>query len=495
LSIRNNQGIIEDRIIFKSDWQSISVLLGFGFLTRIIFFSQIYLISIDGAFQYIPVAKLFAWGEYREAINQLQLPFYPFLIAILSKVIGNLEVSGQIISIIASLLAVIPLFLLGKSIFGETAAFWAGIFYFLNPEMLQRSVDVLKEGLLIFLLFSAIYLFSLFLKRRGIYWLLASTLLTLLAVMTRVVSLIFVPVFIFWIFFLKKKVFDVGFSKRLGYLLLIIVVCATVIVPLMIDVKAVTGKWDISKKTVTVHSLIESIFFDKAVEIGEVERAPFSLIGKFIKVYHPILLLFFLAGLIRRRVIPRNFFNEMFLFSFIFGYLIIIGLMMWSTHRYLLFPILFSYLWAGAGVLEIQEKVMRIIRLSRESVNIRLIILIFIIFLPVLLNPYRVEKLERKAIGLWIKGEEMGRPFIMTDAQRVAYYAEGELLLMNKWNYRENISKAIAKGIKYIVVEEKNIGKNYPDLMKLAQQDFILQDIPLLTPKGQEKYLVFKSRY
>ncbi len=83
----------------------------------------------------------------------------------------------------------------------------------------------------------------------------------------------------------------------------------------------------------------------------------------------------------------------------------------------------------------------------------------------------------------------------MTDAQRVAYYAEGELLLMNKWNYRENISKAIAKGIKYIVVEEKNIGKNYPDLMELAKKDFILQDIPLLTPKGQEKYLVFKLRY
>jgi 4-amino-4-deoxy-L-arabinose transferase-like glycosyltransferase len=133
-----------------------------------IFFSQIYLISIDGAFQYIPVAKLFAWGEYKEALHQLHLPLYLFLVSVVSKITGNFEVSGQIISLVASILAVIPLFLLGKYIFGETAAFWAGIFYLLNPEMLQRSVDVLKEGLLILLLFWAVFFFYLFLNRRRI---------------------------------------------------------------------------------------------------------------------------------------------------------------------------------------------------------------------------------------------------------------------------------------------------------------------------------------
>jgi len=492
-----NQGPEDDKVISRSDWRFISVLLGIGFLTRIIFFSQTYLISLDGAFQYIPVAKLFAWGEYWEALHQPQLPLYPFLLAIISKVTGNFEISGQIISLVTSVLAVIPLFLLGKSIFSQTAAFWAGTFYFLNPEMLQRSADVLKEGLLIFLLFSSVLLFYLFLNQRRTSYLIVSMLLTLLASLTRVVSLIFIPVFIFWILFLKKRPFDVGLLKRLGYLIVVLVLCAAVVVPLMINVKDVTGHWDISKKTVTVRSLIESVLFDKAVEMGEAERGPFTLVRKIIKVYHPILFLFLLAGLIRRKAVPRNFFKEMFLFSFIFGYLIIIGMMMWSTQRYLFFPILLSYLWAGVGAVEIQGKVTKRLPLSEQRVTISLLALILIIFLPVLINPYRVEKLGRKAVGHWIKYQEIGKPVILTDAHlvMVAYYAEGEFLTMDKSNYENNILEARAKGIKYIVVEEKNIEKNYPHFIELARKDFILQRGPEFSAKKRERYLVFKSRY
>jgi 4-amino-4-deoxy-L-arabinose transferase-like glycosyltransferase len=275
-----------------------------------IFFSQIYLISIDGVLQYIPVARLFAWGEYREALGQVQLPLYPFLIAVVSKTTGNFELSGQIISIVASILAVIPLFLLGKYIFGETAAFWAGIFYLLNPEMLQRSVDVLKEGLLIFLLFSAVFLFYLFLSRRRMSWLVASSLLTLLAALTRVVSLMLIPVFIFWILCLRKKPFDVNFYKRFGYIFVVFALCSAVVIPLMVNVKMVTGQWDISRKVVTARALVESLLFDRKLEMVEVERGPFVLVKKIIKVYHPILFLFLLAGLIRRKAIPRDFFQE-----------------------------------------------------------------------------------------------------------------------------------------------------------------------------------------
>jgi 4-amino-4-deoxy-L-arabinose transferase-like glycosyltransferase len=483
------------KVISQRDWPYIFILLGIGFLTRIILFSQIYLISLDGAFQYIPVAKLFAWGEYGKALNQPQLPLYPFLMAILSRVIGDFEVSGQIISITTSILAVIPLFLLGKSLFGQNAAFWAGIFYLLNPEMLQCSVDVLKEGLLIFFLLSAVFLFYIFLNRKKIFWLVASILVTLLAVLTRVVSLIFIPVFIFWILSLKKKSFNMGFIKRLGNILIILALCTVVVMPLMVNVKSITGRWDISKKGITVHSLIESIFFDKQAEMGEGERGLFPLIRKIIKVYHPILFLFLLAGLIRRKVIPRDFLGEIFLFSFIFSHLVIIGLMMWSTQRYLFFPILLSYLWAGVGVVEIQEKVMGNLHLSQQKLTLGLSILIFLVFLPIFVKPYRVEKLGTKQIGFWIKNQEIGKPLILTDVHRVAYYAGGDLLVMDKLNYRKSVFEAKEKGVKYIVVKEKNMKEYSPDLIELVKKDFFEQDVPFLQAKEQEKYLVFKSRY
>ncbi len=75
--MNNNQRSEDHKIISQKDWQYIYVLLGIGFLTRLIFFSRIYLISRDGAFRYIPVAKLFAWGEFMEALSQPQLALYP----------------------------------------------------------------------------------------------------------------------------------------------------------------------------------------------------------------------------------------------------------------------------------------------------------------------------------------------------------------------------------------------------------------------------------
>jgi hypothetical protein len=488
-----------NKLISKSDWQYITILLGIGFLTRLVFFSQIYLISIDGAFQYIPVAKLFAWGEYWEALHQPQMPLFPYLTSIFTKMTGNFEISGQLISIISSILAVIPLFLLGKLIFGETAAFWAGIFYFLNPEMLQRSVDVLQEGLIIFLLFHAVFFFYLFLNQRRIFWLVASTLLTLLGMLTRVVSLIFIPVFIFWILFLKKKYFDVGPFKRLRYMLVVLILCAAIVVPHIINVKAVTGKWDVSKKGATVRMLIQNIPYgyplNKMGDFLEIVVQFLSLlIPRIIKVYHPILFIFLLAGIIRRKCILQNFPMEMFLFSFIFGYFVIIGLMLNTSQRYIFFPILISYLWAGAGAVEVQDKVVRRVHLSPNRVTIGLFIFISIVFLPILLNPYRVEKLGRKAVGFLIKEQEIGKPVIMTDAHLVAYYAEGDLLEMDNLNYKRNISEAREKGIEYIVVEEKRAEKDYPQLTELAKEDFILQKVFQLPGKHQEKYLVFKIR-
>ena len=145
--------------------------------------------------------------------------------------------------------------------------------------------------------------------------------------------------------------------------------------------------------------------------------------------------------------------------------------------------------------MEIQEKVMGKLHLSQQKLTLGLSILIFLVFLTSFVKPYRVEKLGTKQIGFWIKNQEIGTPLILTDAHRVAYYAGGDLLVMDKLNYRKNVFEAKEKGVKYIVVKEKNMKEYFPDLIELVQKDFFEQDVPFLQAKDQEKYLVFKSRY
>jgi len=167
---------------------------------------------------------------------------------------------------------------------------------------------------------------------------------------------------------------------------------------------------------------------------------------------------------------------------------------MWSSQRYLFFPIFLSYLWAGVGVVEIQERVTRRLNLSPQRVALGLFVLIFMVFLPVLLRPQRVEKLERKVIGLWIRSREIGVPLILTDSPRVAYYAGGDLLILDPGRYERDISRASQKGIDYIVVKEKDVAEKYPRLMELARDHFLLQKIPQTEGRKEGKYLVFGSR-
>ncbi|MBW2058145.1 MAG: hypothetical protein JRJ26_11685, partial [Deltaproteobacteria bacterium] len=98
--------------------------------------------------------------------------------------------------------------------------------------------------------------------------------------------------------------------KRLGYIVVIIALCAAIVVPLMMNARAVTGKLDISKKTVSARILIESILFDKTVNLGGGEKGAFRLLRRIIKVYHPFVFFFLLALSGERRspgISPRRY--------------------------------------------------------------------------------------------------------------------------------------------------------------------------------------------
>src|SRR4030042_7187944 len=158
----------------KEDKRNLLLLLVIGIALRLYAFGAFFMISNDGAFQYIPVAKLFYHGEYLQALLQPQLPLYPFLISLLSHVIGDFELAGQLVSIIFSLAALFPLYFIGRSLFGPKAAFWTTILYLVNPLMLNCSADVLKEGLLVFLFLSSVYCSLRFLQEGKGRWLLGT---------------------------------------------------------------------------------------------------------------------------------------------------------------------------------------------------------------------------------------------------------------------------------------------------------------------------------
>jgi hypothetical protein len=444
--------------VTKEDRKNLIILVSFGLLLRLYAFSQIYMISLDGAFQYIPVAKLFSQGDYLQALLQRQLPLYPFLISALSYITGDLEVSGQLISIIFSLLAVFPLYLIGKSLFGPRAGFWAAIFYIFHPLMLQSSVDVLKEGLLIFLLLSSVYCSLRFLQEGERQWLIWTIVLAIVGALVRVITLEVLLLMGLWLGYkaLRERVRD----RKLAHRYLWVVIVAIGVIAAFVIPGILGWEFFVEKKPfIRATSILHQWFVYELPRVSQIGAGALTIIGTFVKKAYPIPFLLALFGL-GWRVRAQEFSAEEKYLALLIGLLIIIFFpLLYASDRYLLPAIFLLYLWAGFGFVKLRELLDR--RFTRyPMVNATILIMVLLIAsIPFALQPQRLDKIGRKEAGLWLREQVLSPPLILTDDPRVAYYAGGEYVLIPpKATADKIVQRGKWKKADYLVIEEKGVG-------------------------------------
>jgi len=439
----------------KEDRRNLIILLSFGLLLRLYAFSQIYMISLDGALQYIPVAKLFYEGEYLQALSQPQLPLYPFLISLLSHVTGSFELSGQLISIIFSLLAVFPLYLIGKSLFGPRPAFWTTVLYLINPLMFECSVDVLKEGLLVFLLLSSVYCSLRFLQEGKGQWLIWTVVFALVGALVRMNTLVVLAVMGGWLGYgLIRRMWEK--RKPVHRYLWAVIVFMGIVLALII-----TGMWGweflVGKKPYIIISHFFSRWFVyESPSLSHIGEGIVRIIGRFLEKAYLVPLVLALFGL-GQRIKTKEFGAEEKYLALLIGALIVILFPnLYASGRYHLPAIFLLYVWAGFGFAKIAEWVQR--RFARYPGLAAVIPVIIILgaMLAFCLQPQRLDKIGRKEVGLWLREQSLSSPLIITNIPRVAYYAGGEYLPMPPKATPQRIVRAgKKKGADYLVMEEK----------------------------------------
>ena len=439
----------------QEDQRYLIALLAVGLFLRLYAFSQIYMISIDGAFQYIPVAKLFFQGEYPQALLQRQLPLYPFLISAFSYITRDLEVSGQLISIIFSLLAVFPLYLIGKSLFGTRAGFWTAVFYIFHPLMLQCSVDVLKEGLVIFLLLSAVYCSLRFLQEGERQWLIWTVVFAIVGALVRMITLEVLIIIGLWLGYraFRERVRD---RKQAYRYLWIVIVVIGIIVAFVIP-----GIWGwefvVEKKPfIRATNIFHQWFVYELPTLSQMGAGVLTIIGKLAEKSYPVPFLLALFGL-GWRLKNHEFGTGEKYCALLMGVLIIIFFpLLYASDRYLLPAIFLFYLWAGFGFTKLWDLLDR-----RFTKYPRLTAVIYILILlgpmvPFILQPQRLDKIGRKEVGLWLREQSLSSPVIMTNIPRVAYYAGGKYEYIPPDIPSEEIVKLYRfKKSDYLIIEEK----------------------------------------
>jgi 4-amino-4-deoxy-L-arabinose transferase-like glycosyltransferase len=479
----------------------LAILLLISLLLSVYLFFKTYVISMDGAFQYIPMAKIFVLGLLKDAIGYSgQQPLYPFLIAFVSRWVCDFEVAGKLVSSFFGVLIILPVYFLGKRMFDEKIAFYSAFFLAIHPYIRRFSADVLKESTYLFCLAAAIWFAWRTIQGEKKYPYLFIPLFSAIAYLTRSDGVEVLLVVFFYILFIKK--FSVSKTKW-TIIILLILSCAIVFLPYLIHLKGNTGTWTLSKTKSIAELLGLGVGRGGASFIHKIIFSLKKLNLEILAIFHPLYVLLLVVGLFKT-VFSHfkdgdKFLIILFILHYVVSYLLILNLSLFSG-RHVLPLLIFSIYWVAEGFLitynwvskklESWHLLLRL-ELNKRSkfVLITFLILALAVVLPKTLKPQRYERLPEKWAGIWIKSHYGKGMAIFTTVHRVAYYADSNLeyIDLKKNTIDEIKTSMIEKRALYLVIRGRET-LNFPN--EAIKKDFV--ELNRFEGRRMETIIVYK---
>jgi len=474
----------------------LALLLLVSLLLSIYLFSRTYVISLDGAFQYIPLAKDFASGFYGKALSHNQQPLYSFIIALLSRWVPDFELAGKLVSSFFGILMIFPVYFLGKRIFDERIAFLSSLLLAIHPYIRRFSADVLKESTYLFFLATALWFAWRTIQDEKRYPFLFIPLFSALVYLVRPDGVEVLLVLFFYILFIKKF----SLPRRKGTVILLLLLSSSILfLPYLVHLKETTGYWTLSRAK-SLEWILGLQVIGYPVPFTQKILYSFKRLNlEILAIFHPLYVFFFIFGLLKG-IWSRLKKGEGFLLSFCALHYVVLLLMVlntteWGTDktvqadqlsgRHLLPLLLASIFWAGEGLFTIYHWIDRKLEShalfsrfgpKRKSIVVMsiLLILVLLIVLPKTLKPRRYEKLSEKWAGVWIKNQSGKGATIFTNVPRVAYYADGkcEYIDFNKGKLERVQTSLGEEGTLYLVLQGREI-IGFPEDAESLKEHFV----------------------
>ncbi len=99
------------------------------------------------ALTYLAAAQKIAAGDWTEAAAVHPILIYPWLISLLQPLLPDWVSAGRLVSCLAVIAAVVPVYLLSRDLFGERPARWSALLFIVAPDTLRFSFQVIREPL------------------------------------------------------------------------------------------------------------------------------------------------------------------------------------------------------------------------------------------------------------------------------------------------------------------------------------------------------------
>lgn len=500
--------------MFRNEKLDLTFLLLVTLLLSVYLFFHMHVISLDGAFQYIPMAKMFAAGSFRDALNYSgQQPLYPFFVSLASRGFGDFELAARWVSTFFGILLVFPVYFLGKEVSDRRVAFLSVLFLAVHPYIRRFSADALKESTYLFFFATSIWFTLRALRREKLYLFLFVPFFSGLAYLVRPDGV--EPLFVVFFYIIFTKTFSIS-KKKSKTILLLLLSSSLLFLPCLSYLKETTGGWTLSK----TKSITEFLGMELAMEgtslITRILYTFRQLIEEIQANFLPILLLLMIVGF-GKKVSSGLRAGEGFLLSLwilhcAVLFLLILNLTHWSAEkaswtslfsgRHVLPLLLVSIYWIGEGFVIVHQWVskraasfplFRHVEPERRASMIWVILLTLLLamMLAKTLKPQRLERLPEKWTGIWIKNQSGTGTTIFTTLPRVAYYAEGvwEAVDPAKDKLDHIHAAMVRRNATYFVIEEKD-AKRFPEVTDPTRRDLL--EVMRYEQKGMEKIIIYR---
>jgi len=362
------------------------------------------IISRDGAFQYVPLAQVFLEGRFLEGLMGEVDPFFPLIIAGIAWLTGlELELSGRIASYLAFVLTAVGMYKVGEILFRDRmVSLLAVLFLITNRQLVDRSIDCLKESLLLCCIIWGNYLVlkgisSIDKKKLS---LVLGALMFFAGGLFRSTALVFLCAWlIIWVFHEEK-----GRLARAA--LFIAPVCG------VLAVWAVNPELPVFRKSYQF-----GYFFVSSHGAGHILRSGASAVTKFFSTGNPLIILLGLTGLYRYR---RDYYSGHLVLVLVM-FLLVLTFWVFASDRYFLAPIMWIYPLAAFHTLEI----IRSGTMLPRSFAVIALLSCMVLWAHLSFTPPDPDKLARRDAGEWILSRVGPGHEILSNRERLAFYAKG----------------------------------------------------------------------
>lgn len=161
-------------------------------------------INMDGV-RYICAAKAYSLGNFKEGYALFAMPFYPLLIAGVHFLISDWIIAARIISILALIVAIIPMYRITQMLFDRRAAFCASFLFALAPLPNLWSSDIIRGPIFVCCFLWTVYFALISVQTFTLVRFICMTLLAWMSIMMRIEGVVLLPYFVVFLSFIILK--------------------------------------------------------------------------------------------------------------------------------------------------------------------------------------------------------------------------------------------------------------------------------------------------